>query len=110
MKYLTTPKNVTGPERAASVIGGLALVGSGLRSRGLRGLLQITLGGMALLRGATGHCELKKRIAEQRRSGTPNIERYAHMPLDSDVRTSTVTSPQASPPDNPPMGQSGIVT
>ncbi len=87
MKYFNSPKNVTGIERAASVVGGLALLGNGIRTRGLLGIVQMATGGIALLRGATGHCQMKQLVAEQSRRASSHIERYSHMPLDSDVRS-----------------------
>ncbi len=57
-------QNVEGWERAASVAGGLYFLGKGLRRGGLSGLLQLAMGGMALARGFTGHCEAKRVITD----------------------------------------------
>lgn len=94
--------NVTGAERTLSVVGGLALIGCGLRHRGLSGLLQIAIGGMALFRGTTGHCELKEKLCSQHQKA--NIARYSHMPLDSEVRTPDFRNPETGMPDSTPMG------
>ncbi len=59
-----TSQNVHGWERAASVIGGLYFVGKGLGRGGLGGLVQLAMGGMALARGFTGHCEAKRVLCE----------------------------------------------
>ncbi|SDR80309.1 Protein of unknown function [Halopseudomonas litoralis] len=103
MLHLTTPKNVEGAERAASIIGGLALLGNGMRTGGLSGVLQMALGGMAVFRGATGHCELK-RILDEKNHHSPDIQRYSHMPLDSETHSPDFRDPQASLPDSTPMG------
>jgi uncharacterized membrane protein len=50
--------NVGSLERAASALGGSALVFAGLRNGSLKGLLFAALGGAALYRGLTGHCDL----------------------------------------------------
>ncbi|EWC42678.1 DUF2892 domain-containing protein [Pseudomonas stutzeri] len=57
-------QNVHGWERAASLAGGLYFLAKGLRRGGLGGLLQLGIGGMALARGATGHCEAKRVLNE----------------------------------------------
>lgn len=102
MLHLTTPKNVEGAERAASIIGGLALLGNGMRTGGLSGVLQMALGGMAIFRGATGHCELK-RILDEKKHDSPDIHRYSHMPLDSETHSPDFRS-QTALPDSTPMG------
>lgn len=86
MKHINTPKNVSGAERAASVVGGIALLGNGIRTRGPGGLLQMLAGGMVLLRGATGHCQLKQLLASKWRPGPQNTERASHTSLDSDFQ------------------------
>nr|WP_298137445.1 DUF2892 domain-containing protein [uncultured Pseudomonas sp.] len=60
-------QNVQGWERGASLAGGLLLIARGLRKGGLFGMLSLGVGGMGLLRGVTGRCELK-RVLE--RTGT----------------------------------------
>jgi len=100
----STVKNVKGVERAVSVIGGLALVGCGLRLGGWAGLVQIAVGGMALLRGATGHCELKEKLCAHRDHPDNDIARYSHMPLDSEVRSPDFRDPETGLPDTTPMG------
>ncbi|HCJ30548.1 MAG TPA: DUF2892 domain-containing protein [Pseudomonas sp.] len=57
-------QNVHGWERAASIAGGLYFLGKGIGRGGLGGLLQLAMGGMALARGVTGHCEAKRVLCE----------------------------------------------
>lgn len=57
-------KNVHGWERAASIAGGLVFLAKGLGRGGLGGMLQLAIGGMALARGVTGHCEAKRVLCE----------------------------------------------
>ncbi|WP_313054102.1 YgaP-like transmembrane domain [Pseudomonas lopnurensis] len=57
-------QNVHGWERAVSLAGGLYFLGKGLRRGGLGGLLQLAVGGMALARGVSGHCEAKRVFNE----------------------------------------------
>jgi len=59
----STP-NVHGWERAASIAGGLYFLGRGLSRGGLGGLLKVAVGGLALARGITGHCEAKRVLCE----------------------------------------------
>ena len=96
--------NVEGAERTLSVVGGLALVGCGLRHGGLSGLLQIALGGMALLRGTIGHCALKQQLCSLRCKSDNDIARYSHMPMDSEVRGPDFRHPETGMPDSTPMG------
>lgn len=96
--------NVKGTERSLSVIAGLALVGCGLRHGGISGLLQIGLGGMALMRGTTGHCELKEKLCSKPDKGDNDIARYSHMPMDSEVRSPDFRHPETGMPDSTPMG------
>lgn len=95
-------QNVTGMERKLSIAGGLGLLACGLRHGGVGGLLALTAGGMALYRGLTGRCELKERLCE-RHSGD-DIARYAHMPMDSEVRSPDFRNPETGLPDSTPMG------
>lgn len=95
--------NVQGLERKLSVAGGLGLLACGLRHGGVGGLLAVAAGGMALYRGMTGHCELKARLCS--RHGSNDIARYAHMPMDSEVRTSDFRHPETGLPDSTPMGR-----
>lgn len=56
-------QNVHGWERTASIGGGLFLIAKGLRKGGLIGLINLGMGGMGVLRGITGHCEVKRIMA-----------------------------------------------
>jgi len=78
-------QNVHGWERGASLAAGLVLLGKGARRGGLSGLLAMALGGAALVRGLSGRCEAKRLLQRQAPAATPDVARYAHMPMDSEV-------------------------
>lgn len=59
-------QNVHGWERIGSVAGGVMMVGKGLRRGGIFGLIQVAIGGVALVRGVTGHSSLKDKLAQGR--------------------------------------------
>lgn len=59
-------QNVHGWERIGSVAGGAIMAGKGLRRGGLFGLIQVAIGGMALVRGFTGHCSMKDKLEHGR--------------------------------------------
>lgn len=105
------PQNVHGWERTASLAGGLMLMGKGLRRGGITGIVQLAMGGMALARGISGRCEAKRLLTEndQQRRNQPqhdpmDKQRYAHMPLDSEVHSPDFEEPQTTMPDTTPMG------
>lgn len=103
----TTAQTVHGWERAASLTGGLLLLGLGARRGGVLGLLQMGVGGLALLRGISGRCEAKRLLTtapRQPRHNAPRPERYSHMPMDSEVRSPDFTDAEVSLPDSMPMG------
>lgn len=101
----TKPQNVHGLERAASMAGGAVLLARGLRRGGLMGLVQLAMGGMALLRGVSGRCEMKRKLAEvEAKAATPNTQRYSHMPLDSEVHSPDFEGAEVKLPDATPMG------
>lgn len=102
--HTSTTHNVEGVERSVSVIGGLALIGCGIRHGGVIGILEIGAGGMALLRGITGHCVLKEKLCAQHEHPHNDIARYSHMPLDSEVRSPDFRNPETGLPDSTPMG------
>jgi hypothetical protein len=56
--------NVQGFERTASIVGGVMLLGCGIRKGGLAGLIEMALGGMAIARGATGRCAMKRALCQ----------------------------------------------
>lgn len=102
-------QNVHGWERAASVAGGLMLMGKGLRRGGLGGIVQLAMGGMALARGVSGRCEAKRILTEhddapRAPEGAADKQRYAHMPLDSEVHSPDFETPRVTLPDATPMG------
>lgn len=56
------PNNVQGMERAASLAGGALLLFRGMRRGGIFGVASMAMGAAALLRGSTGHCEMKQKM------------------------------------------------
>jgi hypothetical protein len=65
--FETQPQqNVHGWERAASLAGGVLMMGKGLRRGGFLGLIQLAVGGAVLARGITGHCGAKSLIKQSR--------------------------------------------
>ena len=100
----TAPQNVHGWERTASVAGGLMLLGKGLRRGGISGLLQLAMGGMALFRGISGHCEAKRILTEATARPIPQKQHYSHMPLDSEVHSPDFEATTVTLPDSTPMG------
>ncbi|QJD57825.1 DUF2892 domain-containing protein [Pseudomonas sp. gcc21] len=98
------PQNVQGWERAASVAGGLMLLKRGMRTGGVGSVLELALGGMALLRGVTGQCKMKRQLVERRSGKHESKERYSHMPLDSEVHSPDFQDAGTSMPDTTPMG------
>lgn len=109
-----TPKanqapNVQGFERFASVAGGLVLLGKGIRRGGLMGIIEFAIGGMVLARGASGQCDFKRAMneLETKHSGqshNQDIERYSHMPMDSEVHSPDFESDSVTMPDATQMG------
>lgn len=109
-------RNVHGWERAASIAGGLYFLGKGLSRGGLGGLLQLAMGGMALTRGMTGHCEAKRVLSDVNEQTKMAEGNYRSMPLErseaDDARmkanaqaatgTATVTGNDSL--NNPPTG------
>lgn len=99
--------NVQGFERFASVAGGLVLVGKGIRRGGFLGLVELAVGGLVLARGASGQCELKRAMADlEEKEGTQgnDIERYSHMPMDSEVHSPDFEDDAVTMPDTTQMG------
>ncbi|AEA83637.1 MULTISPECIES: YgaP-like transmembrane domain [Stutzerimonas] len=75
-------QNVHGWERAMSLAGGLYFLAKGLRRGGLGGLLQLGIGGMAVARGVTGHCEAKRVFNEVSEQAGMAEGRSHHMPFE----------------------------
>ncbi len=109
-------QNVHGWERAASLAGGLYFLGKGLSRGGLGGLIQLAMGGMALARGVTGHCEAKRvlcdvneqtKMAEGNSRSMP-LERSeaddARMKANAQAATGTATVTGNDSLTNPPAG------
>jgi hypothetical protein len=100
-------RNVTGLERFASVAGGLVMLGKGIRRGGLVGIAEFAIGAMVLSRGVSGQCELKRALTELEESEArqhPDIERYSHMPMDSEVHSPDFESDAVTLPDATQMG------
>jgi hypothetical protein len=104
-------QNIEGVERAASIAGGLLLLGRGIRGRGVSSVLQLALGGMALMRGVTGECQVKRKLEQYRDSqsdsdkgGQTGIERYSHMPMDSEVISPDFAGEDDKAPNSETMG------
>ena len=100
----SAPQNVHGWERAASLAGGLVLMGKGLRRGGLFGMAELAMGGMALLRGISGRCEAKRMLSDMETKPALPSQRYSHMPLDSEVHSPDFNSGTVTLPDATPMG------
>jgi len=83
----TLNKNVSDPERAVSAAVGGLFVASGLKKRGLGGLLLAVVGAELVRRGATGHCMLYDAIGFSSTDGD-NQSDPAHR---SDVRSAAAT-------------------
>jgi uncharacterized membrane protein len=70
------PVNVGDAERYGSIIGGAALIVTGLSRRTIPGLFLAAAGGLFIMRGVAGHCRLYDSIgmstAPSRRSGVPD--------------------------------------
>lgn len=109
-------QNVHGWERAASIAGGLYFLGKGIGRGGLGGLLQLAMGGMALARGVTGHCEAKRVLCEVSEQAKMAEGNYRSMPLEhgeadqerlkasAQAATSTATVTGNDSLTNPPAG------
>lgn len=100
--------NVQGMERTASIAGGFLLLGWGMRTGGLAGLLEMALGGVALARGFTGQCAAKRALC--RACSTGQCEEHSRFDRNSEIpdrgpsvsTTATSTgSPQTSTPPSP---------
>lgn len=106
----SAPQNVHGWERAASLAGGLVMMGKGLRRGGLVGLAELAMGGMALARGISGHCEAKRMWSEMESKPALPSQRYSHMPLDSEVHSPDFQGDSVTLPDSSPMGNESRTT
>ena len=80
-------KNVSEAERAASVLGGAALIGYGLQKKSLGGAILAAVGGTLAYRGATGHCPMYQAFGlTTNRQGRG---RNASVPYELGVRVDT---------------------
>lgn len=99
--FQTQPtQNVQGWERIGSLAGGVLMMGKGLRRGGIFGLIQVAIGGVALVRGITGHSSAKDLLEKSRRDMTnarSKIERTGEelsrlkANAEAATRTATVT-------------------
>lgn len=103
--------NVHGWERAASIAGGLYFMGKGLGRGGLGGIVQLAMGGMALARGISGHCEAKRVLCELNEHATKAEGTSRGMPLDrqqleanAEAATATATVTGNDSLKSPPAG------
>jgi uncharacterized membrane protein len=88
-------RNVGGPERLISVVGGGTLVAWGLARRGWDGVALATLGGTLVYRGATGHCGLYQAFGVNTAS---HSGRNVSIPYETGIRvdkTITIAKPPA---------------
>jgi hypothetical protein len=98
------PQNVHGWERAASVAGGLILLGKGVRRGGIGGALEFAMGAAALVRGLSGRCQAKRLFTDTPAQTEGRHAYYSHMPLDSEVRSPDFEDADVQLPDTVPMG------
>ena len=91
-------QNVQGWERIGSLAGGVVMVGKGLRRGGIFGLIQVTIGGVALARGITGHSSAKS-LLEKGRQDMNNVrakiqragEELSQLKANAEAATKTAT-------------------
>lgn len=100
------PENVKGWERAASAVTGFVMVKKGLRGGGLTSLVLLATGGMALMRAASGRCEIKRKLEQSQHGGSQESgkERYSHMSMDSEPHSPDFKSTSTSLPGSTQMG------
>jgi uncharacterized membrane protein len=91
-------QNVHGWERAGSLAGGVVMLSKGLRRGGVFGLIEIAIGGVALVRGITGHCSAKSLLEKNRqdmKNARARIERagdeLSRMKANAEAATNTAT-------------------
>ncbi|CDZ93049.1 YgaP-like transmembrane domain [Pseudomonas saudiphocaensis] len=114
MKQNSSTPNVHGWERAASIAGGLYFLGKGLARGGLGGILQLGLGGLALARGISGHCEAKRVLCEMNEHSAANASSSRmpepqeadkqQMKANAQAATGTATVTGNDSLENPPAG------
>ncbi len=115
MKQNSSTPNVHGWERAASIAGGLYFLGKGLGRGGLGGIVQLAMGGMALARGISGHCEAKRVLCEMNEHSTTANSSSRSMPVrqeadqqqmraSAQAATGTATVTGNDSLENPPAG------
>ena len=115
MKQNSSPPNVHGWERAASIAGGLYFLGKGLARGGLGGIVQLGVGGLALARGISGHCAANRVLCamhehspsthtSSRSMPTPSEAEQQQMKASAKAATSTATVTGNDSLENPPAG------
>ncbi|PVZ13830.1 MULTISPECIES: YgaP-like transmembrane domain [unclassified Pseudomonas] len=112
-EILDTPNqpdhNVRGWERAGSLAAGVVLVGKGVARGGIVGLLQVALGGAALVRGYTGHSKARELLERGRRDADQIRARLAEAGAelkalkDSAVAATETATVTGEDPKAPPL-------
>lgn len=99
--YLTNfETNVGSTERMVSALGGGALVAYGLKQGGVTGALLAVLGGGAVLRGVTGHCQLYDALGMDTSETSPNPKSPYHTGfLDEKIHVTKSITVNRSPAD-----------
>ncbi len=83
-------KNVSQPERLASVLGGAALAAYGLQKRSWGGIALAAAGGALAYRGMTGHCPVYQALGLSTNRGGKG--RNASVPYELGVRVDAATA------------------
>ena len=96
--------NVHGWERTLSIAGGFFLLACGLRKGGLTGLAELGLGGMALARGMTGQCAVKRALCHGG-GDYCSIEEHEQQRRNAEAATQGTTVTGNDSLDSPPVGR-----
>ncbi|TBU93975.1 hypothetical protein DNK44_09885 [Pseudomonas dryadis] len=100
-------QNVRGWERLLSIGGGLLFAALGASQEGRRGNRQLSLGGLLLLRGLSGHCSVKSAVddpLEEIRYLRARIQRAQELLM---MLEEVVDPPAAAPQPAPPAPSMG---
>lgn len=96
--------NVHGWERTLSIAGGFFLLACGLRKGGLTGLAELGLGGIALARGMTGQCAVKRALCHGG-GDYCSIEEHEQQRRNAEAATQGTTVTGNDSLDSPPVGR-----
>lgn len=94
------PQNVRGWERLLSIGGGLLLAALGASKRGQSGNRQLSVGGLLLLRGLSGHCSVKSAVddpLEEIRYLRARVQRLQELVLMAEELADRTRATPASP-------------